>query len=45
MNKEQLIADTARRSGLTQREVRNGLNAVIETLVHAFESDIHVLFI
>lgn len=42
MNKEQLIVDAARRSGLTQREVRDGLNAVIEALVHAFESDINV---
>lgn len=42
MNKEQLIAKAARRSGMTQREVRNGLNAVIETLVEAFENDIDV---
>lgn len=39
MNKEQLIAKAARRGGMTQREVRNGLNAVIETLVEAFEND------
>lgn len=42
MNKEQLIADAARRGGLTQREVRNGLNAVIESLVDAFEKDIDI---
>lgn len=42
MNKEQLIAKAARRSGITQREVRNGLNAVIEILVEAFENDIDV---
>lgn len=42
MNKEQLIADAARRGGMTQREIRNGLNAVIEVLVEAFESDTNV---
>lgn len=42
MNKEQLIADAARRSGMTQREIRNGLNALIESLVEAFENDIDV---
>lgn len=42
MNKEQLITDAARRAGMTQREVRNGLNAVIEVLVDAFESDTNV---
>ena len=42
MNKEQLIAKAARRGGMTQREVRNSLNAVIETLVEAFENDIDV---
>lgn len=42
MNKEQLIADAARRSGMTQREIRNGLNALIESLVEAFESDTDV---
>lgn len=42
MNKEQLIAKAARRGGMTQREVRNGLNAVIETLIEAFENDIDV---
>lgn len=42
MNKEQLIADAARRSGMTQREIRNGLNALIESLVEAFENDTDV---
>ena len=42
MNKEQLIANAARRAGITQREVRNGLNAIIEVLVDAFESDTNV---
>lgn len=42
MNKEQLITDAARRAGMTQREIRNGLNAVIEVLVDAFESDTNV---
>lgn len=42
MNKEQLIANAARRAGITQREVRNGLNAIIEVLVEAFESDTNV---
>ena len=42
MNKEQLIADAARRSGLTQREVRDGLNAAIEALAHAFVSNTNV---
>ena len=42
MNKEQLIADAARISGMTQREIRNGLNALIESLVEAFESDTDV---
>lgn len=42
MNKEQLIAKATRRGSMTQREVRNGLNAVIETLVEAFDNDIDV---
>lgn len=42
MNKEQLIADAARRGGMTQREIRNGLNAIIEALVDAFENDTDV---
>lgn len=42
MNKEQLIADAARRGGMTQREIRNGLNALIESLVDAFENDTDV---
>lgn len=42
MNKEQLIADAARRGGMTQREIRNGLNAIIESLVNAFENDTDV---
>lgn len=42
MNKEQLIAKAACRGGMTQREVRNGLNAIIDTLVEAFENDIDV---
>lgn len=42
MNKEQLIADAARRGGMTQREIRNGLNALIESLVEAFENDTDV---
>lgn len=42
MNKEQLIAKAAIRAGVTQREIRNGLNAVIEVLVDAFESDTNV---
>lgn len=42
MNKEQLIADAARRGGMTQREIRNGLNALIESLVEALENDTDV---
>ena len=42
MNKEQLIAKAAIRAGVTQKEIRNGLNAVIEVLVEAFESDTNV---
>lgn len=42
MNKEQLIARAAVKSGLTQREVRNGLNAVILALAEAFENDKNV---
>lgn len=42
MNKEQLIAQAARKAGLTQREVRNALNAVIETMVTAFENDTNI---
>lgn len=42
MNKEQLIAEAAVRAGVTQREVRNELNAIIEVLVEAFESDTNV---
>lgn len=42
MNKEQVIAQAARKGGLTQKEVRSGLNAVIEVLVEAFENDTDV---
>ena len=42
MNKEQVIAKAAERAGMTQREIRNGLNAIIEVLVEAFESDTNV---
>lgn len=42
MNKEQLIAKAALKGGMTQREVRNGLNAVIEVLAEAFENDMKV---
>ena len=42
MNKEQVIAEAARKGGLTQKEVRSGLNAVIEVLVEAFENDTNV---
>lgn len=42
MNKEQLIAEAARKAGMTQKEVRNGLNGIIETLVEAFENDTNV---
>lgn len=42
MNKERLIAKAALRGGMTQREVRNSLNAVIEVLVEAFENDVNV---
>lgn len=42
MNKEQVIAKAAVRAGVTQREIRNGLNAIIEILVDAFESDTNV---
>lgn len=42
MNKEQVIARAARKGGLTQKEVRSGLNAVIEVLVEAFENDTNV---
>ncbi len=42
MNKEQLIAEAARKAGMTQKEVRNGLNGVIEVLVEAFEHDTNV---
>lgn len=33
MNKAQLIAKAARKGNITQREVRQGLDAVIEVLV------------
>ena len=42
MNKEQVIAKAAQRGGMTQREVRDSLNAVIEVLVEAFENDVNV---
>lgn len=42
MTKEELIAKAAVRGGVTQREIRHGLNAVIEILVEAFENDTNV---
>lgn len=39
MTKEQVIAEAARRSELTQREIRKSLNVVIEVMVEAFEND------
>ena len=42
MNKEQLIAKAALRANMTQREVRNSLNGVIEVLIEAFENDVNV---
>lgn len=42
MNKEQLMAKSACKGGMTQKEVRNGFNAIIETLVEAFENDTDV---
>lgn len=42
MNKEQLITKAAKEGKLTQREVRQSLNAVIQVLVNAFENDKNV---
>lgn len=42
MNKEQVIAKAALKGNMTQREIRNSLNAVIEVLVEAFENDVNV---
>lgn len=42
MNKAQLIAKAARKGNITQWEVRQGLDAVIEVLVEAFENETNV---
>lgn len=42
MNKSQLIAEAARRGNITQREVRESLDAIIEVMADAFEHDINI---
>jgi nucleoid DNA-binding protein len=43
MNKRQLVAAAARRSSLTQRQTREALNAILETVVDALAEGDHVL--
>jgi integration host factor subunit beta len=43
MNKRQLVAAAARKSSLTQRQTREALEAILETMVNALAGGDHVL--